>query len=322
LVGITLIASGAASFLVCWAALAIAHRRGFLDEPDPDGLKIHHGGVPPVGGVGVLIGVVTGLLLIGSFDPGVIVALSLVFILGLVDDARGLSPQTRLVGVAIAALSLAVFGAQASDPITLVGLVLLVLISVNAINLFDGLDLLAGVVSALAAVGLTGLALMRDVPEPWAVAPLAAALIGFLVWNFPPARAFLGDNGSYTVGLSLAWSVFAFGSEFWDRMVGVAILGLPLIDLGVTLLRRVRAGTALFTGDRDHLYDRLHSKGITVVRVVALFALAQVLWMSSVLILTGLFGDEVAVLTAFLGGLALVLFLSTAGQGRQIGIER
>jgi UDP-N-acetylmuramyl pentapeptide phosphotransferase/UDP-N-acetylglucosamine-1-phosphate transferase len=164
---------------------------------------------------------------------------------------------------------------ESDDPVAIVLGIALVVLAINAVNLFDGLDGLAGSVTLVTALGLTWLATGRDLT---AIAPLelAAAVAGFLVLNWHPARVFLGDSGAYVVGLVLAHLIIdASPSGALQMVVTTGTLGVLAIDLVVTLLRRRVSGHPMFTGDRSHIYDQLRDRGWSVPKVAIGMATAQ-----------------------------------------------
>lgn len=256
---------------VTWLLVRVGPRLGYVDRPDDSVLKAHTRPAVPLGGVAIFVGVAAGLLWAGQLDVRLLAAAGLLLVLGLVDDRVGLSPLLRLVVTSGAGVVVAL-----ESPNVLAGavMVVLVVVAVNAVNLFDGLDGLAASSAAVAALALAGLAALRGAD---ATVPLilAAALVGFLVLNWHPARAFLGDNGAYVVAVLLAWSVAEGAAGLSELMAGFGLLGVFLVDLVVTVWRRRRAGDPLFAGDRSHLYDRLHQAGWSVPSVAIMVAAAQ-----------------------------------------------
>jgi UDP-GlcNAc:undecaprenyl-phosphate/decaprenyl-phosphate GlcNAc-1-phosphate transferase len=271
------------------AAIGIGPRLGFVDTPDDPGLKVHRQNAVPLGGVGVLLGVAVGWWVAGGFDPRVMGPAGALSILGLVDDRIRLSARFRLAAqglIAIAALNL---GAVPLDgwPVqaALVGVVLIVM-AINAVNLFDGLDGLAGSAGLAASLGVAALALARGA-EPNLGLVLAAGLGGFLYFNRHPARVFLGDNGAYLLGFLLAIGVMraspgGVGPELW---VAALVLGVFVVDLSVTVLRRAAARQPLFLGDRGHLYDRLVARGWPIGRVVGAAVMVEAAFVALTLLL-------------------------------------
>jgi UDP-GlcNAc:undecaprenyl-phosphate GlcNAc-1-phosphate transferase len=281
---------------------------GLVDRPDGV-LKTHQAAAVPLGGVGVLLGTHVGLGLVGRLDPLLLIGTLVLVAVGLADDRFGLSPVVRL---SIAVLAGAVMAFSERSLAWGLALVALVVICVNAVNLIDGIDALAGSTAAISLAGLGILALTRDAPT-WSV-PLAccAALLGFLVWNRPPARIFLGDNGAYVTGSLLAYTSLAVARNPGEALAGVALIGFPLFDLAVTLLRRLRAPSSLFFGDRDHTYDRLNRlPGWSPGRVTATIALLQALWVGLLVVSERASGPGLALGTAAGLGVAVVVWAVT-----------
>lgn len=208
----------------------------------------------------------------GLFSPALYVffALLIVWLTGLVDDLYGLSPGVRLVAQILAGLlvsqtqwRLNVFNSTWLDVcLTCLFLILFV----NAFNFFDGADGLAAGVVAVASLGYVLLYTTRAPSVSMAVSwSLLGTSLGFLLFNFPPARIFMGDSGSTVLGFLLA----LLGLDFYrvHHAIGTHLLlplifaGLPLLDLFLAVFRRVRKRVSPFLGDRQHLYDLLHEQG-------------------------------------------------------------
>ena len=136
---------------------------------------------------------------------------------------------------------------------------LVVIATINAVNMVDGQD---GLASGLVVIAGIGLAILSGGGSP-AVVPLAAAgaAAGFLPWNLPPARAFLGDGGAYVLGVLLAAGAVDVSSGGWpDLLAAGACLGVFAYELLSTVLRRRGHRAPTLAGDRDHSYDRLASR--------------------------------------------------------------
>lgn len=282
---------------------------GFVDRPDSN-LKIHEGEPVPLGGVGVLGGLHAGLAVMGIWDVGLIVGTVAVFSLGLVDDRVGLSPGTRLIGVSLSGLALALLSDSVGGFWVGLAVIVCALALVNSVNLLDGLDGLAGSVTSIAAVGLAVFGSALGVDSGWVPLLLTGALAGFLFFNLPPARAFLGDNGAYVIGITLAWSVIHSSIDWISGLVAFGLIGVPLIDLGATVFRRMRKGRPLFTGDRDHLYDRLTRRHPGRYGVVVAYSVAQVVWVGCVALLWNAVGGFVALLGVGVLAVAVSLIAS------------
>lgn len=253
--------------VVAW----VARRTGIVDRPGA--LKVQEVPVAYLGGVAVLTGLLAALLA----RPGagrLLVPLVLATLLGLADDLADLDPRLRLaceVGIgAVAALCVpagpGLFG-RVVTAVTVIGLL-------NAVNLLDGLDALASGVALVAALGF---ALVGPGPRPLGLA-LAGALAGFLVYNRPPARIYLGDAGAYLVGTALALlcatSLHAEpGGATWAALP--LLVAVPVTDTAVAILRRRLAGRPLLAGDRSHVYDQLVDRGASRPAAVARMVAAQ-----------------------------------------------
>jgi len=144
---------------------------------------------------------------------------------------------------------------------------------------------------------------------------LAAALAGFLPFNWHPARVFLGDNGAYTIGTVLAFATMIVSPDglgvSW--LIALVPLGVFLVDFVATILRRLLAGKALFTGDRSHLYDQLRDRGVPVKTVALMAVAAQAVFAVLAAALDGLSSSGLAV-GALLGVAALILVLLWWGE--------
>jgi UDP-GlcNAc:undecaprenyl-phosphate GlcNAc-1-phosphate transferase len=274
--------SGFVALVFCLAALPIVKRlaRHFnlYDAPGP--LKIHHGSIPRLGGIAMLIGILAGSLTLykvapkPSFLP--IVVFVLVWAVGLVDDVRSLAAVLRFcVQIASGAvLWLAGWRLQwfSSELLDLVATCLFVAFLINAINLLDGMD---GLAASTAALVSTGFLLISaggpNVLETTVASSLLGVSIGILAVNAPPAEMFMGDSGSTLIGIALA-----FLSLNWVRaqsdphsiLTPLIFLGVPLADAALAILRRARSRKKLFTGDRRHFYDILLQRGWTVESVL------------------------------------------------------
>lgn len=286
------VAAGGAAMLLSYIATAVVLRyalaRGMLDVPNQR--SSHSVSTPRGGGLAialvVLLGAATGWSA-GLVPRGVAAALllggGLIAAAGWLDDRYSLPARTRML-VHIAAAAWAVFALHDSSapPIQSVqhtsGDALAVVATVwltNAYNFMDGIDGLAGSEGTL--VGVVGGALLvaRGSPALALVAFLVAgATAGFLVWNWPPARIFMGDVGSGFLGFTFAALAIAAGrSGALPAQVWALLLGVFLFDATVTLLRRVARGETWYAAHRSHAYQRLTRAGWRHVGVVGAAAL-------------------------------------------------
>ena len=248
-------------------AAAIATRIGLVDKPGP--LKVHERPVPYLGGVAVLVAV-AGPVAVSR--ASLLYPLALAAALGLADDRFDLPPLGRLfaqVGIGmLAGLVLPDHDVGRVMAATAVTLVLL-----NAVNFLDGLDGLAAGVCLASAVGF---AIVLGGSFATLALALAGALAGFLVWNRPPARIYLGDAGSYLIGTALALLLMqSFDTDAAVASGALLFVGVPVADTAVAIVRRARARRSLLRGDRGHVYDQLVDRGWPVRRTVVVFVAVQ-----------------------------------------------
>ena len=296
------------SWVVGLAMIYLGPRVGFVDRPDND-LKTHRQPVPPLGGVGVFAGLMLGLWAAGAFDMALLAATALMFVVGLVDDRRGLSPAVRIVAALAAGVLLVLLSDVPGGWATRLFWVAAVVAVVNAVNLLDGLDGLAGSTALAAVAGLWAYGVESAGNGPHFYLVTIGALIGFLGLNWPPARVFFGDNGAYVAAVTLVWLALRSAPDRSSSLVAVALIGVPLLDLAATVVRRLFSGRSLTSGDRDHTYDLLARRGWPVSRVVFTFVFAQVVWMVGLFALATTVSDLTAAAVAVVSGLLLAILV-------------
>jgi UDP-GlcNAc:undecaprenyl-phosphate/decaprenyl-phosphate GlcNAc-1-phosphate transferase len=259
----------ALALFLTWAARWLGLVTGLVDRPPAaelergsgsDPLKIHEVPIPVLGGLGVITSVLATLLFTGSELPALVIAgVVLATVVGLVDDARPQPAWARLLGLAVAGVPIAL--GLPPDPIGPLGrpaVVVVLLVLANAVNLTDGQDGLAGGLGAIASAGLAAV-IAANGGDPMTAIVLAGALVGFLAWNLPPARIFLGNGGAYGLGAMLTVvAAQAIVGHGWHGFLAAALcLGLLVFELAFTVVRRLLASQRLTTGDRRHTYDLL-----------------------------------------------------------------
>jgi UDP-N-acetylmuramyl pentapeptide phosphotransferase/UDP-N-acetylglucosamine-1-phosphate transferase len=250
--------------LVAWAATRV----GLVDRRGP--LKVQQEAVPYAGGIAVLLALAVP---VAVDRPSLLVPLGLACALGLVDDLRDLSVKIRLPAEAVLGFLVAWMVAP-HDFWHLATALVVELVLLNAVNLLDGLDGLATIVTLAGAVGFS--VVLSGQVSTMALA-LVGALAGFLVWNRPPARVYLGDAGSYLIGTALA-VMFADAMQHGSSVVSGALLfvGVPVGDMVVAIVRRARARRPILQGDRGHVYDQLVDRGWSLEMSVFACAAVQV----------------------------------------------
>jgi UDP-GlcNAc:undecaprenyl-phosphate GlcNAc-1-phosphate transferase len=297
----------AAGYLSCRLLLpqvvAVASRRGWMDHPGER--RAHTQAVPRLGGVAIMASVAVSLLLaqllfagqpdgavaplpFGTATPALLLGCAIVFILGVVDDMVGVSPGRKLIGQGVAALVVMVGGflpqtlavSPGAFPLplgTAVGAVVTILWVVgvtNAFNLIDGIDGLAGTMALLALAACVG---SEQVIQPGTLDVLslafAGALVAFLRSNWHPAKLFLGDSGSMTLGFFLAVrtveaATAAPGVTY--PVVPLVALAYPLVDTLVAMARRWVRGHPFSRADGRHIHHQVLALGFGPPRAVQL----------------------------------------------------
>ena len=230
-------------------------------------------------------------------------------VLGLADDLRPLPVSLRIV----VELAIAITGALVVPGPVLVRIATAVLVLglLNAVNLLDGQDGLAAGVGVVITVGF---ATLGGPATPIALG-LGGALAGFLVLNRPPARIYLGDAGAYFIGTTVALlpALTEHAGTSWSLWWAVPLLvGLPVVDTAIAILRRLRAHRPLLHGDRSHLYDQLVDRGWTIGQSTLAGVGAQVL-LTGLGLATTRAASGVALGITLVTALALVVLAARAG---------
>jgi UDP-GlcNAc:undecaprenyl-phosphate/decaprenyl-phosphate GlcNAc-1-phosphate transferase len=281
----------ALALVLTWAARRLGLATGLVDRPPaaqpqgdgppgPEHLKIHTVPIPVLGGLGVVAAVLGTLLVAGADLPALaVLGVVMATAIGLVDDARPQPALVRLVALAAAGVPIAVgLPLDELGPVSRVGVVVLLLLLANAVNLIDGQDGLAGGLGAIASVGLAAV-IAANGDDPVLALVVAGALVGFLAWNLPPARVFLGNGGAYGLGALLTvLAAQATIGHGWHGLLAAALcLGVFAFELTFTVVRRLVASQGLATGDRRHSYDLLgRSRGNRDRSTLALWTLGAV----------------------------------------------
>jgi UDP-GlcNAc:undecaprenyl-phosphate GlcNAc-1-phosphate transferase len=269
------------------AAIHLGHRIGFLDRPV--GYKGHAKPTPYLGGSVVLAGFLAGALAHLAVQEShllpLFVGATVLWVVGTVDDRVSLGPRVRvvaevLVGILLwqSGLGWSLFPGELAD---LVVTVLWVVGVVNAFNLMDNLDGAAGTVGAVCAGGIALLAAQSG-PESLTALAVATsgACIGFLHYNLKrPAQIFLGDGGSMLLGFLVAGLSMAVWREAnldgVDILPTIILIGLPVLDMTLVIVSRIRRGAPIGKGGRDHITHRLYAKLGSTWGVALTLALAQ-----------------------------------------------
>lgn len=310
-----------------------AFKFGAVDRPDQR--KVHDRVMPRLGGLAVFLSFVAAVLLTGKIAgpvAGLLIGGSVILLLGIIDDIRGLSPRVKLAGQIAAALAVTHFlrvdfltnpffsGQLITLGLLSVPVTVLWIVSVtNALNLIDGLDGLAGGTSCIAVLTLAAVVWIEASATGGSQGQwdaiilaiiLAASLLGFLRYNFYPARIFLGDSGSMYLGFSVATLAvmgLAKGATFISVVIPVVILGMPIVDTVFAIIRRYYSNKPIFQPDKEHLHHLLLNMGLSHRQaVLCLYGVNIVLGLSAIL-LTKLTPPQAAVFLVVLSTVVIVV---------------
>ncbi|MBQ8590124.1 MAG: undecaprenyl/decaprenyl-phosphate alpha-N-acetylglucosaminyl 1-phosphate transferase [Firmicutes bacterium] len=289
-------------------AIKIAPKIGAVDIPK-DARRMHTKPMPRFGGMAIFLGtmsIVTIFLPKDSQLWGVILSATLMYVVGVVDDLKGIRAKVKLFGQIACATILYLFSIRISVmgnplpwgpevfhfPLLVSYLVTVVWIVgvTNAVNLIDGLDGLAAGVCAIASLSIAYTAHLHDRMTTCSImSALAGACLGFLVFNFNPAKIFMGDSGSLFLGYMLA-SVSLLGdtplksTTILATMVPICVLALPLFDTTFAILRRLVTHRPIMEADRGHLHHRIMAIGWGQRRtVLILYCISGVMGVAAIL---------------------------------------
>ncbi len=274
--------------------MRLARRWDLVDRPG--GRRQHRGVIPRVGGLAIFGGFLGANLLVWALpaawkppttDPaelfrwtGLMLGAAFVTAFGLLDDRYGFSswPQyLAQIAAAGIAITFTIFIERINNPfgpgqivfpwpVVWFLTIFWFLGFINTVNFLDGVDGLAASVAAVVAVVLA-IHMVRTGQQSvaWVALALLGSVLGFLIFNWPPAKVFMGSSGSYFLGFSLA----ALGLIAGARVATVLlVMGLPIMDVAWLIWWRWRHGKPLFKGDRNHLHFRLLDKGFTARQIV------------------------------------------------------
>ena len=290
--------------------------------------KIHSGNIPRLGGVGIILAYIVSMIIYSivlrqmSFSRifPIFAASLIIFVFGVVDDIHEMKARYKLPAQIIATLIVILNGYEFrqifgwllprwfSIPLSSAWMLGII----NAYNLIDGLDGLCGSLSFLTMLTLGSLFFTFSDPLAGIFFLLAAALFGFLVYNWPPAKIFMGDGGSQFMGFMIASAPLYFSAgalEYNKFLIMLVLVSIPMMDTIAAIWRRIRDHYPIFRPDRAHLHHKLLNIGFTREQATILLISMQVLLCSVVYIISRM---EKTISTIFLGiAYAFMIFFFT-----------
>lgn len=304
------------SFFTTPLARKLAFKIGAVDIPK-DERRMHKKPIPRLGGIAIVTGffVSIGFILLSSLIEngsltldrrilGFFAGLVIIVILGIVDDIKELKAGIKFVIQIAAACCVAFTGTsiqEITNPFSVTGMTSLGVFSIpitviwivgvtNAMNFIDGLDGLAAGVASIASLSLLFISVFAG--QSGAVvltAALAGACLGFLPFNFNPAKIFMGDTGSTFLGFALGCiSILGLIKSYAAIAIAVPllVLGLPIFDTAFAIFRRIANGKSIMQADRGHLHHRLIDMGFSQRQtVIALYILSAFLGLCAIILM-------------------------------------
>ena len=316
--GVLLLAFIVSYITVPWA-IKFANKKGIIDNPKQDERRVHKVPTPRVGGIAIVAGVLVAILVfyivsllfeikLDNRLLGYVLGAIVIIVMGFVDDVKNLKPLYKFLMQLIAGMIIYVFGIsivgvkipfiypQIIDfgiwafPITLMW----VLGITNAVNLIDGLDGLAAGISSIACISLLVIFAIIGAPMEALIITLAlvGSAIGFLPYNFNPAKTFMGDTGSNFLGYTLA-TVSILGMAKGYTIIAIVapliVCGVPVFDMIFAIIRRLANHQKLTAPDKGHIHHRLLKHGFSQKQsVLILYGLTSVLGIMAVTLVTGM----------------------------------
>ena len=311
------------SFLISYFtvpfAIEFANKKGIIDNPKQDDRRVHNKPIPRVGGIAMVAGVLLTVLIyyilslfleipIDTKIIGFVLGACVIVAMGFVDDLVNLKPLYKFLFQLIAGMIIYVFGISIvgikipfihpelidfglwAFPITLIW----VLGITNAVNLIDGLDGLAAGISSIASISLLVIFTVTGANMEVLVITLAlvGATIGFLPYNFNPAKTFMGDTGSNFLGYTLATVSIMGMAKGYTMLTIIApliVCGVPVFDMLFAIVRRLIKHQKLTTPDKGHIHHRLLKHGFSQKQaVLILYGLTSILGIIAVTMVTGM----------------------------------
>jgi UDP-GlcNAc:undecaprenyl-phosphate GlcNAc-1-phosphate transferase len=310
-------------------AVAWGRRWGIVDRPGPR--RWHRGTIPRTGGMALFVAFMAAALLaqwlpVPRQDPkelirfvGIAVGTTFLFVVGYIDDRVELRPGPQYLAQAVAgliAIACLVFIERVMNPFTdqltifpypfTVAFTLMWIMGmINTVNFLDGVDGLATGVTAIVSA-LLAIHMLREGQYSVALLPLAllGATLGFLPFNFYPARAFLGSAGSLVLGYAIATLGIAAGAKL---ALVLLVLSIPIVDVAWLMVTRLRAGQSIGHADRRHLHYRLIDLGLSQRQVVLLYYAYCLSFGTAALLINS---RLLKLITLLVMGISTVLFLA------------
>ena len=341
-----LLISGIIAFVTAPVSIDLAHKLGVIDTPK-DARRVHRKPIPRFGGMAIFLGSMAAMCIPAGMNDKIKVAMLggfLMYLLGIIDDIKDIRPAVKFLGqMGIACLVYALgvritfisnfFGATVTDSnanVILsngVGFLITVFWIVgitNAVNLMDGLDGLAAGSVAIMSLSLAYIAYIHgarigSMPVCIALVAVAGGCIGFLPFNFSPAKTFMGDGGALYLGYMIAvLSVISplKQATVIGALVPMLTLAVPIFDTSLAMLRRALRHESIMSADKGHLHHHLMAAGFGQRRsVLIMYGIVGIMGEVAVLISRELYKDAVPLLLIALLYLGIIIIPKRKKKG-------
>ena len=328
---ITFLLSFVVSLAMTPVAIWLAPKIGAIDVPK-DGRRMHTRAMPRFGGMAIFVGTTVSMFVFLTFDQrvvGIMVGGILIYILGVLDDLRNLPPKVKFMGQIVVAIIMYMYDIRIEfitnffgEGKSYFGTALCFIVTVlwivgitNTVNLIDGLDGLAAGTSSIASLCIAYVAYIHGMYlVSGSMLALAGGALGFLPWNFYPAKIFMGDGGSLYLGFMLS-TLSILGPVKSATIVAVIIpvlvLGLPIFDTAFAIFRRLVNKRPIMEADKGHLHHRLMSLGYGQRRAtLMLYCVSGIMGVAAVTYSRGLWMETIGLFA--ISFLMIYIFLTDA----------
>lgn len=322
------------AYVITPYTIRLARKIGAVDIPK-EARKIHKKPMPRLGGLAIITGFAVSviyLLIMMSFEGtinltdynqyykkllGLFAGIAVLMVFCIFDDAKGINPFVKLLGQTIAAVIVTLAGVRIdrimfasflntyiTEEILSIAITIIWIVGItNAINLIDGLDGLSSGISLISCISLLMIFALNGSPmvSIILVTALAGAILGFLPFNFNPAKTFLGDTGSNFLGFTLSIISILGMAKTYTAIVIVApllVFAFPLLDTGLAIIRRLvktKSVKGIFKADKEHLHHKIMKKGYTQKQAVfIIYAFSAAVGMFAIILLESGFWKSVS----------------------------
>lgn len=282
--------------LVMPVIIKIAHHVNALDMPNER--KVHKEPMPRMGGLAIFIGFLVGYMLFCNQTVqmnSILIGSFFIILLGVFDDIKPLSPSIKFCGQLLAAIIVVYYGNVVMQDLSAFGIyinfgifakpitILFIVSIINCLNLIDGLDGLAGGISAIFFITITIISTLLGSVTGLDVSLtliMIGATLGFLLYNFHPAKIFMGDSGSMFLGYMISViSLLGFKNvTLTSFIVPVLILAIPILDTLFAIIRRLLKGESFAKADKEHFHHQILKMAGNQTKTVLIIYLIQILF--------------------------------------------